>query len=149
TSASPTTSDKTRADLLMVSIFRTLTASTDTCTLSLHDALPIYDPVAAELLASARAGTAPGAAGGDLAAVAGAGGQGAVVFAANCAECHGPMGEGGMGAALAGNPRAANEGNVRDAVTFGRGMMPGFGATLQPDELEAVIAYVVEVVPQR
>lgn len=107
------------------------------------------DPVAAELLASARAGTAPGAAGGDLAAVAGAGGQGAVVFAANCAECHGPMGEGGMGAALAGNPRAANEGNVRDAVTFGRGMMPGFGATLQPDELEAVIAYVVEVVSQR
>ena len=106
------------------------------------------DPVAAELLAAARAGGTPGDAGG-LSAVADESGLGAAVFAASCAECHGPTGAGGMGVALAGNARAANEGNVRDAVTFGRGMMPGFGAVLDPEELDAVVAYVVEVVSRR
>src|SRR5690606_37186509 len=57
------------------------------------------DPMADQLLASARAvGVAAGADTGDL---------GAVVFAASCAECHGPTGAGGMGVALAGNARSA------------------------------------------
>ena len=122
------------------------------------------DPMAAQLLASARAGgvaagavpgagVAAGATGGDpasaLAAGADTGDLGAVVFAASCAECHGPTGAGGMGVALAGNARAANAANVRDAVTFGRGMMPGFGATLSPEELDAVVEHVVTVVSQR
>ncbi|HRN18297.1 MAG TPA: cytochrome c, partial [Trueperaceae bacterium] len=55
------------------------------------------------------------------------------VFSANCTVCHGPNGEGGVGATLAGNPRASNEANVRDAVRFGRGLMPAFMAELQPD----------------
>jgi tetratricopeptide (TPR) repeat protein len=99
------------------------------------------DPVADELLAMAlqgQGGSAPS--GADL---------GAAVFASSCAQCHGASGEGGLGGALAGNPRAADEANVRDAVTFGRGMMPGFGATLQAEELQAVVAHVVEVVSQR
>lgn len=70
--------------------------------------------------------------------------RGQLVFAANCALCHGPGGGGGMGAVLAGSPRAANVANVRDAVTFGRGAMPGFVGTLSEDELEAVISYVTE-----
>lgn len=109
------------------------------------------DPAADELLASARAGVVPGEVGapGDLAAVAEPEHPGAAVFAANCAQCHGPAGGGGMGVALAGNARAANEANVRDAVTFGRGMMPAFGATLSQEELDAVVAYVVEVVSRR
>jgi len=67
---------------------------------------------------------------------------GQLVFAANCAQCHGPGGSGGMGVALAGNPRAANEANVRDAVSFGRGAMPGFASQLDENQLTAVIEYV-------
>lgn len=106
------------------------------------------NPVAAELLTSARLGMGtPGSPSSDQ---AGASGDpldlGAMVFATTCTECHLP---GGTGATLEGNPRAANEGNVRDAVTFGRGMMPGFGAVLSEAELDAVVSYVVEVVAQR
>ncbi len=107
------------------------------------------DPTAEELLASARAGVAPADGGGDLSAVSQPGHPGASVFAANCAQCHGPTGAGGVGVALAGNARAAEVANVRDAVTFGRGMMPGFGATLSQEELDAVVDYVVEVVSGR
>ncbi|MBX3140651.1 MAG: tetratricopeptide repeat protein [Trueperaceae bacterium] len=70
------------------------------------------------------------------------------VFSTNCVECHGQGGEGGMGARLAGNPRAANEANVRDAVRFGRGMMPAFQAALTPEEVDAVVAYVTQVLSQ-
>lgn len=70
------------------------------------------------------------------------------VFVANCSVCHGPGGEGGMGVRLAGNPRASNEANVRDAVRFGRGMMPAFQAQLAPDDLDAVVAYVTQVLSQ-
>lgn len=69
---------------------------------------------------------------------------GQTVYAANCAQCHGPGGAGGTGVALSGNPRAANLANVRDAVSFGRGSMPGFGAQLSAEELEAVVAYVTQ-----
>ncbi len=102
------------------------------------------DPVAAELLARARqalAGSAPAASGAPAEA-----GLGAAVYAANCATCHGPTGAGGVGVALAGNARAADAGNVRDAVTFGRGLMPGFGATLSQEELDAVVDHVTRVV---
>lgn len=71
-------------------------------------------------------------------------GLGATVFAANCASCHGRQGSGGVGPQLAGNRRAANESNVRNAVRFGRGMMPGFQATLTPQELDAVVEFVVD-----
>lgn len=86
------------------------------------------------------------ASGGEAAAAASSNpAVGRQVFAANCALCHGPGGEGGMGVTLAGSPRAANEVNVRDAVRFGRGMMPAFQATLHPSELDAVVAYVTQV----
>ena len=67
---------------------------------------------------------------------------GQLVFAANCAQCHGQTGGGGMSVALAGNSRAANEANVRDAVSFGRGAMPGFAAQLSAEELDAVVDFV-------
>lgn len=67
------------------------------------------------------------------------------VYAANCAQCHGRSGAGAMGVRLAGNARAANVANVRDAVSFGRGAMPAFAAQLSEEELEAVTAYVTEV----
>lgn len=64
------------------------------------------------------------------------------VFQLECAQCHGPSGEGGIGTRLAGNPRAANESNVLSAVRFGRGSMPGFMGTLSDDEITAVTEYV-------
>ena len=71
--------------------------------------------------------------------------SGQLVFAANCASCHGQAAQGGSGPALAGSPRAANVANVRDAVSFGRGLMPGFSAQLSQTELDEVIAYVTAV----
>lgn len=112
---------------------------------------PDLTPVMPEDGVSADASTTPGE--GESAGVAAApggvdsagnGDLGASVFAANCATCHGPQGGGGVGPQLAGNRRAANESNVRNAVQFGRGMMPGFQATLNADELEAVVQFVVD-----
>ncbi len=71
------------------------------------------------------------------------------VFSARCVECHGPSGEGGLGVRLAGSSRAANRGNVDDAVRFGRGMMPGFLTELEESDLNAVVSYVVEVLAPR
>ncbi len=67
---------------------------------------------------------------------------GATLFAANCAVCHGSAGQGGTGPRLTGNARAANEANVRSLVTFGRGIMPGFGATLADEEIEVLVRWV-------
>lgn len=105
------------------------------------------NPVAAELLTSARRSLEQG--GSPSVQQAGLEGQSAMgpdVFAANCVQCHAP---GGIGPDLVGSQRAANESNVRDAVTFGRGMMPAFGPTLSPEQLDAVVAYVVQDLSQR
>ncbi len=71
--------------------------------------------------------------------------SGQLVFQANCATCHGVSGQGGSGPTLTGSSRAANVANVRDAVTFGRGLMPGFMVQLSEVELESVITYVTQV----
>ena len=63
-----------------------------------------------------------------------------------CAMCHGAEAGGGTGPRLAGNPRSRNEANVRSAITFGRGMMPGFGATLTPDEIEVLVRWLASEV---
>ncbi len=99
---------------------------------------------APELLAAAQAratGTVPAETQGD--AIDQVVGQ--QVFVGTCAQCHGMRGEGGVGPQLAGNPRAANRANVDDAVRFGRGMMPAFQAQLSPEQLDAVVGYVTQV----
>ena len=68
------------------------------------------------------------------------------LYAANCAGCHGVQGQGGAGPALAGNANAARAANVRDIIQYGRGMMPGFGATLNDEQLTALTDYVVNTV---
>ena len=70
--------------------------------------------------------------------------DGATVFARNCAGCHGPQGQGGAGPRLAGSVRAGDEQNVRNAVQYGRGMMPGFSTVLSQPEIDAVVEYVTE-----
>lgn len=69
-------------------------------------------------------------------------GLGQSVFASSCATCHGPGGEGGAGPTLVGNRRAADAANVLDVVRFGRGMMPGFSASLSQPQIDAVVTFV-------
>lgn len=66
---------------------------------------------------------------------------GAELYAAHCAVCHGVTGQGGAGPRLAGNARAGNEANVRSAIRFGRGIMPGFGARLSEPEIDVLVRW--------
>lgn len=68
--------------------------------------------------------------------------QGRQLFTANCASCHAPGGTGGSGPALVGNPRAANAANVSSLIRFGRGLMPGFNATLSAEEIQLLVDFV-------
>ncbi len=56
-----------------------------------------------------------------------------------CASCHGAAGEGGAGPVLIGTDVPA--GVVATVISEGAGTMPGFGASLANDELEAVIFF--------
>lgn len=88
------------------------------------------------LIAAAQAGDAVAA------DVADDDSEGAALFAANCATCHGPSGGGGVGPRLAGNPRVRDASMVENTVRFGRGMMPGFGSLLDDDDVERLVAFV-------
>jgi mono/diheme cytochrome c family protein len=70
--------------------------------------------------------------------------SGADLFASNCAGCHGPGGEGGVGPALAGG--LARFDSMEEVVAFVStgvpGSMPGFETRLSPEEIEAVVDYV-------
>jgi mono/diheme cytochrome c family protein len=73
--------------------------------------------------------------------------EGQRVFVANCQRCHGPRGQGGAGARLAGVvtrsfPNIQNEINV---VTNGAGAMPAWGGKLSAAEIRAVVRYTREV----
>jgi len=63
------------------------------------------------------------------------------LYAQHCAMCHGVQAQGGSGPRLAGNSRAANEANVRSAIAFGRGIMPGYSAILSEAEIEALVRW--------
>lgn len=72
---------------------------------------------------------------------------GKAIFAKNCAVCHGPDGGGVIGPNLTdaawihgGTPEAIYT-TVHDGV-LAKGM-PAWGLTMQPDELSAVVAYVL------
>ncbi|MBM3657929.1 MAG: cytochrome c [Actinobacteria bacterium] len=69
--------------------------------------------------------------------------DGAALYSARCAGCHGSDGGGGSGPRLAGRvveefPDAADEVAV---VTKGRGGMPGFGSSLAEAEILAIVEY--------
>ena len=67
---------------------------------------------------------------------------GEATFAGNCASCHGPSGEGGVGPGFDGiTDRYPETADHMAVVSDGRGSMPAFGATLGDDEIEAVVAY--------
>ena len=74
------------------------------------------------------------------------------VYARYCSSCHGIDGSGGPGTAFTGGqlletmPTPADELAV---VRAGRGVMPSFGETLSPEQLDAVIRYTREVLAPR
>lgn len=79
------------------------------------------------------------------AAVEAAGGiDGSVIFADNCAGCHGGDGSGGIGPRLAGGrvvERYPDPADQIALVTNGRDGMPAWGDYLTPEEIAAVVEY--------
>ena len=69
-------------------------------------------------------------------------------WAAACAKCHGPAGEGGYGPPLAGNSTLVNEDALRRLLNEGQdlegnpGYMPPVGRGWTDEQLQALIAYV-------
>ncbi len=61
------------------------------------------------------------------------------LYAQNCAPCHGGIGEGGVGPSLQRSTEPLADQVA--TITFGRGGMPAFGATLSRDQLEAISAF--------
>lgn len=66
---------------------------------------------------------------------------GAMLFAANCAVCHGSRGGGGLGPALTGNQNLQNGDYVIGKVLLGGGGMPPFAGRLTSDEIATVTTY--------
>lgn len=68
--------------------------------------------------------------------------EGEQVYASNCAVCHGPGGEGGVGIRLIANPLLADAPDIADAVVHGRGYMPPFGGVLDDAQIAAVLTFI-------
>lgn len=78
--------------------------------------------------------------------------DGASLFAANCAGCHGSQGEGGVGPKLAGGRVTTAFADASRELTFirsGSGVMPGFASTLTPEQLQAVVDYTRKELQQK
>jgi mono/diheme cytochrome c family protein len=78
--------------------------------------------------------------------------EGRAIYAKYCASCHGVAGEGAPGTAFVGRrllrtmPTAADEAEI---VRKGRLVMPSFGETLTPAQVDAVVRYTREVLAPR
>ncbi|MET0664190.1 MAG: cytochrome c [Acidimicrobiales bacterium] len=88
------------------------------------------------VLAACGGDSEPGGGGGEES-------QGETVYSANCARCHGPDGEGGVGPQLG---DGAVEENLTleehtEVVTNGRNGMPAWEGQLSPEEIDAVVLY--------
>lgn len=66
------------------------------------------------------------------------------VYAANCARCHGPNGEGGVGNKLNDGLMEQRFPDIEDhldVIRIGAGTMPAWEGTLSPEEIRAVARY--------
>lgn len=78
--------------------------------------------------------------------------QGRTLYTKYCVACHGVFGNGGAGTAFVGGqllrdlPTAEEQAAV---VRTGRSVMPSFGDTLTPEEIDAVVRYTREVLAPR
>lgn len=68
-------------------------------------------------------------------------GEGAFVFRAQCAGCHGPRGEGDLGPALVGIAGRMTEAEEVARVRTGGGRMPAFTPGLTDEEITAVVRH--------
>lgn len=68
-------------------------------------------------------------------------GDGENLYRRSCASCHGGSGQGGIGPQLVGvADRYEPQAHVAIVLT-GRGAMTGFGASLDDDEIAAIVSY--------
>jgi mono/diheme cytochrome c family protein len=69
--------------------------------------------------------------------------SGQSIYESNCARCHGPNGEGGVGMPLgdgAVEDSLTLEGQI-EVITNGRNSMPAWGDQLSDDQIQAVATY--------
>lgn len=88
------------------------------------------------VLAACGGDSEPGGGGGEAS-------QGETVYSANCARCHGPDGEGGVGPQL-GDGAVEEDLTLEEhteVVTNGRNGMPAWEGQLTPEEIDAVVLY--------
>ena len=69
---------------------------------------------------------------------------GEAVYDDLCAACHGPDGEGGIGVELVGLGGRLSATEAHAVVSDGRGRMPAWAGTLDEDEIDAVVAYLLQ-----
>lgn len=71
------------------------------------------------------------------------------VYKQKCASCHGPDGKGDTPAGKATKVRSfadpevtkMSDQELADAIEKGKGKMPKYGATMKPDEIKSMVAY--------
>jgi cytochrome c oxidase cbb3-type subunit 3 len=69
--------------------------------------------------------------------------RGAGIFEHNCQACHGAGAMGGMGPKLVKNPILTHEEVFGEAVLYGRGPMPAWGAVLSHQDIADIYAWLV------
>jgi cytochrome c oxidase cbb3-type subunit 3 len=69
------------------------------------------------------------------------------LYSSNCAACHGTGGAGGFATDLTGDYTYGKDADsIRTSITKGRGdMMPGFADSLSSNEIDALVAYLLEL----
>jgi mono/diheme cytochrome c family protein len=91
-----------------------------------------------------------------FASVPASGADGAALFKAKCAMCHGPDGSGGtaMGKKLGVRPLGSAEVQkqtdavLKGIITNGKGKMPAYGGKLSAEEVSALIAQIRTFAPK-
>jgi cytochrome c551 len=71
--------------------------------------------------------------------------DGAAIYAANCAVCHGADGSGGVGPSLQGIGQVHTVDELVQVITNGRGAMPAWRNTLSTAQIRAVATYVSQI----
>lgn len=98
--------------------------------------------LAATLLACSSSSGSPSASPSSTAAPSTTlGTDGARIFAAKCAGCHGSSGEGNLGPALSGIADRMSEADQIEVVSHGRGTMLAFSPALSDEQIAAVVEY--------
>ena len=71
----------------------------------------------------------------------------AALYSSNCAACHGAGGSGGFATDLTGDYEYGKDAeSVRISIADGRGaMMPGFSDSLNAEEIDVLVAYLLEL----